>query len=126
MGIFDDLSVHFRSIIPSLFPLSQRRQRPSGQGQEGEPRPCRPGPDRGEPGAADFQELGRDDPEGLRGGPDDLPPLRREDESGPGPPDLKFLTLVPGRNILFARGRIDSEFAVGDFMPSAKMKFLSI
>jgi len=24
MGIFDDFSVHFRSIIPSLFPLSQR------------------------------------------------------------------------------------------------------
>jgi len=27
MGIFDDFSVHFRSIIPSIFPLSQRLDR---------------------------------------------------------------------------------------------------
>jgi hypothetical protein len=36
------------------------------------------------------------------------------------------LTSARGRNILFfVRGRVDPEFAAGDFMPSAKKKFLS-
>jgi len=65
-----------------LIELSSRelRQRPSGQSQEGDPRPCCPGDARGGVTARPLQGLGRDDPQGLRGGPDDLCPLRREDE----------------------------------------------
>jgi hypothetical protein len=32
---------------------------------------------------------------------------------------------VAGKSFLFVRGRVDSEFSAGDFMPSAKRNFLS-
>jgi hypothetical protein len=56
------------------------RQRPPGQGPQGRKNGV-PGADCRGSVACPLQGLGRDDPQGLRGGPDDLSPLRREDES---------------------------------------------